>query len=116
MLTDKIERRVSVFKALAHETRVRIAEILAEEGEKCVCELVERLGFDQSTISKHLSVLKNAGVVAPRKDGLNVWYRLEAQCVHQLIKCIDNMDQHGSTEVSADCLLVEDSPSMTIKE
>ncbi|MEW6106852.1 MAG: metalloregulator ArsR/SmtB family transcription factor [Bacillota bacterium] len=85
------ERRVAVFKALGHETRVRMVEILAREGEKCVCELVERLGFDQSTISKHLAVLKAAGVVASRKEGLNVVYRLRTPCVYQFIRCIDQM-------------------------
>jgi ArsR family transcriptional regulator len=66
---DVIARRVAVFKALGHETRSRIVEILASEGEKCVCDLVDRLGFDQSTISKHLRVLKTAGVVSLRKGG-----------------------------------------------
>ncbi|MBC7082642.1 MAG: winged helix-turn-helix transcriptional regulator [Firmicutes bacterium] len=94
------ERRVAVFKALGHETRVRMVEILAREGEKCVCELVERLGFDQSTISKHLAVLKAAGVVASRKEGLNVVYRLRTPCVYQFIRCIDQMAE------DAECALV----------
>ena len=85
------ERRVAVFKALGHETSVRMVEILAREGEKCVGELVERLGFDQSTISKHLAVLRVAGVVASRKEGLNVVYRLRTPCVYQFIRCIDRM-------------------------
>ncbi|MEA4882828.1 MAG: metalloregulator ArsR/SmtB family transcription factor [Clostridia bacterium] len=91
MLDPKIAARVTVFKALAHETRVRIVEMLAEEGEKCVCEIVERLDFDQSTISRHLSVLRSAGIVASRKEGLNVWYRLETPCVYQFMRCIDGV-------------------------
>jgi len=90
-----IRRRVAVFKALGHETRARIVEILATEGEKCVCALVDRLGFDQSTISKHLAVLKAAGVVSSRKEGLNVVYGLRAQCVYQFMRCIDQMADDG---------------------
>lgn len=89
---DSIHRQVAVFKALAHETRLRLVEILAREGEKCVCELVDRVGFDQSTISKHLSVLKAAGVVGSRKERLNVIYRLRTPCVYQFIKCVDQMN------------------------
>jgi|GEM_PF-2474202 ArsR family transcriptional regulator len=85
-----IERRVAIFKALAHPTRCRIVEILAEDGEKCVSDLVERLEFDQSTISKHLSILRTVGVVEWRKDGLNVIYSLKAPCVYQFMRCIDN--------------------------
>ncbi len=88
---DVMARRVSIFKALGHETRARIVEILASEGEKCVCDLVDRLGFDQSTISKHLSVLKIAGVVSSRKEGLNVIYSLRTPCVYQFMRCIDQM-------------------------
>ncbi|MGE5571482.1 MAG: ArsR/SmtB family transcription factor [Clostridia bacterium] len=94
------ERRVAVFKALSHETRVRTVEILAREGEKCVCELVGRLGFDQSTISKHLVVLKAAGVVASRKVGLNVIYRLKTPCVYQFIRCIDQMAEDAEYALS----------------
>lgn len=86
---DIIARRVAVFKALAHETRLTIVTILATEGEKCVCDLVSRINFDQSTVSKHLSVLKAAGIVASRKEGLNVIYDLRTPCVYQFIQCVD---------------------------
>lgn len=92
---DVMRRRVAVFKALGHETRARIVEILANEGEKCVCALVDRLGFDQSTISKHLSVLKAAGVVSSRKEGLNVVYGLRMSCVYQFMRCVDRMAGDG---------------------
>jgi len=91
----KMRRRTTVFKALANESRCRIVEILAEEGEKCVCELVDRLGLDQSTVSKHLGVLRNADIVSFRKEGLNVWYSLHATCSYQFMKCIDNMCESG---------------------
>ena len=98
---DTVSRQVSVFKALAHETRLRLVEILAEEGEKCVCDLVSRVGFDQSTISKRLSLLKAAGVVSSRKEGLNVIYRLRTPCVYQFMKCVERMN--GDRECALVC-------------
>jgi len=97
--TRKMRRRTAVFKALANESRCRIVEILAEEGEKCVCELVNRLGLDQSTVSKHLGVLRNADIVSFRKEGLNVWYSLHAICTYQFMKCIDHMCESGTGAV-----------------
>ncbi len=88
-----VSRRVEVFKALAHETRLRLVEILGTEGEKCVCYLVERVGFDQSTVSKHLSILKEAGILSSRKEGLKVVYTLRTPCVHQFMQCVDRMNE-----------------------
>jgi ArsR family transcriptional regulator len=87
------EVQAHVFKALGHETRLRMVEILATEGGKCVCELVERFGFDQSTISKHLAVMKSVGLVASSKDGLRVTYTLTMPCVYQFMKCLEKVDQ-----------------------
>ncbi len=69
--------RVEILKALAHPTRLYIMETLSGVGmEKCVCELVEELPFAQSTISKHLTILRRAGLVQTRKEGLKVFYQL----------------------------------------
>lgn len=87
-----VKRCSDIFKALAHETRVRIVEILGTEGDKCVCELVDMLGFDQTTISKHLAVLKNAGIVRYRKEGLKMIYSLNLLCAYNFIKCIGNLE------------------------
>ena len=56
------KREAEVFKALGHPTRLWIVQQLAD-GEHCVCEFVEAVGADFSTISKHLSVLKQAGLL-----------------------------------------------------
>ncbi len=81
--------KVNVFKALGHETRLKIVEILATEGPKCVCELVERLPYDQSTISRHLGLMKASGILSSSKDGLNVTYEIKMPCVYQFIRCLD---------------------------
>ena len=66
-----------IFKALSDETRLRILKLL-EEREICVCELMQVLGMPQSTISRHMNVLRRAGLVRGRRDGKWVHYRLHA--------------------------------------
>ena len=73
---------------MAHPSRLFIIDQLAE-GERCVCELTEMIGADKSTVSKHLSVLKEAGIVADDKRGLNVYYTLRVPCVTNLFSCIE---------------------------
>lgn len=64
------------FKALGDPIRLRLFMLLAEQEEVCVCHLVEALALPQSTISRHLGVLRHAGLVAVRRDGKWVYYRL----------------------------------------
>lgn len=81
--------KVAIFKALAHPVRLRISEELLG-GEKCVCDLVALFNFDRTTISKHLAVLKSAGVIGDRKEGLFVFYSLNLQCLGMMMGCINN--------------------------
>ena len=90
---DKREKAVlaaktNVLKALAHPARLWMVEQLAE-GERCVCTLVEGLALDFSTVSKHLLVLKNAGVVADDKRGKQVFYSLKVPCVLNFMHCVE---------------------------
>jgi len=66
---------MNVTKALADENRVRTLLVL-REGELCVCQITELFGLAPSTISKHLSVLHQAGLVESRKEGRWIYYRL----------------------------------------
>ena len=78
MATD--QRLVSLentFKALADQTRLRILGLL-RTGEICVCDIHGSLGLPQPTVSRHLAYLRKSGLVATRKDGLWVHYRLAA--------------------------------------
>jgi ArsR family transcriptional regulator len=83
-----IEAKANVLKALGHPTRLWMAEQLAE-GEKCVCEFVENIDADFSTISKHLAVLKQAGVVEDEKRGKMVYYRLKVPCILNFMPCVE---------------------------
>jgi ArsR family transcriptional regulator len=77
-------------KALAHPTRLFIIDQLADE-ERCVCEMTEMIGSDVSTVSKHLSVLKDAGIVADDKRGNQVFYSLRVPCVLNWYSCIEGV-------------------------
>jgi ArsR family transcriptional regulator len=86
----RYEARAKVAKALAHPSRLMMLDALAE-GERCVCDLTELVGADQSTVSKHLAVLKNAGIVEDRKDGVMTFYRLKIRCLQGLWGCIESV-------------------------
>ena len=83
-----LEAKAKVLKALAHPTRLWMVEKL-EEGEKCVCEFVDVVDVDFSTISKHLSVLKQAGIVTAEKRGKQVFYTLKVPCVNNFMGCVE---------------------------
>lgn len=86
----RFEARAGIIKALAHPVRLMIVDELGR-GERCVCELRGLAGLDMSTVSKHLSLLKNAGIVADRKSGLNVYYRLCCPCLNNFFSCIEGI-------------------------
>ena len=95
------EKRSQVFKALAHPARLFMVEQLAA-GEKCVCELTAMLDLDTSTVSKHLSVLKNAGVVSDEKRGLLVYYSIKMTCVLGFFSCVQkSLDEEAREHLSA---------------
>jgi ArsR family transcriptional regulator len=89
------EARAEIVKALAHPTRLFIVQELSK-GERCVCELRKEIGADISTVSKHLSVLKNAGLVEDDKRGLQVFYRLRCPCILSFFNCIENVLQENA--------------------
>jgi len=82
-----LRQEALVFKALAHPSRLAVVEALAA-GERCVCELQEIVGGDMSTVSRHLTVLKGAGVIADEKRGQWVFYRLTLPCVRTFLNCL----------------------------
>ncbi|MBC8448084.1 MAG: helix-turn-helix transcriptional regulator [Chloroflexi bacterium] len=75
---------VQIFKALAHPARLRILEAL-EQDEACVCHLEALLGLRQPYISQQLAVLRQAGLVSDRQEGLYVFYQLADERVPALL-------------------------------
>ncbi|MBD3315896.1 MAG: metalloregulator ArsR/SmtB family transcription factor [Chitinivibrionales bacterium] len=77
-------------KALAHPTRVCIAHELSKR-ERCVYELTEVVGADTSTISKHLSIMKNAGIIDSEKRGTSIYYSLKMTSVLNFFLCANEV-------------------------
>lgn len=84
------DQRVAVIKALAHPTRLAIAEALAE-GPLCVSDLHALTDADLSTVSKHLTLMRQAGWIACEKRGQHVHYRLACDCLPTFLQCIDSL-------------------------
>jgi ArsR family transcriptional regulator len=76
MKAHSLDSLEGLFKALADDTRLRILALLAA-GEVCVCHIHGALDLPQPTVSRHLAYLRRAGLVAARRDGLWMHYRLE---------------------------------------
>ena len=87
----KYEARARIIKAMAHPARLLIVDELSKNGERCVCELTEMIGSDMSTVSRHLAMLKGAGLVEDEKRGQMVFYRLRVQCITNLFECIESV-------------------------
>jgi len=86
----KYEAQARIMKAMSHPTRLFMVEVLSR-GQRCVRELTEMVGSDISTISKHLSVLKSAGIVADEKRGTQVFYSLRIPCVLKFFSCVESV-------------------------
>jgi len=83
-----LHAKARVLKALGHPTRLFMVQELSK-GERCVCSFAEQVGADFSTVSKHLTVLKHAGLVDDEKRGQQVFYHLRVPCVMQFMNCIE---------------------------
>ena len=94
---QKYELQAKILKALAHPTRLLIVDELCKK-EHCVCELTDMIGADTSTVSKHLSVLRNAGIVGVEKRGTNVYYSLKIPCTATFLSCTKDVIQSRSRE------------------
>ncbi len=80
-----------VFRALADPTRLKIIELL-RDGERCACELPSKVGKSQPNVSLHLKILKDAGILASRKDGKKILYRVARPEIYKLIEGAKNIE------------------------
>jgi ArsR family transcriptional regulator len=81
------EKQAEIAKAVAHPLRIAVVNFL-KDGEQCVCDIAEHVGAERSNVSRHLSVMVNAGVLEYRKEGLKVIYRLKCVCILDFFSCI----------------------------
>ena len=93
----RYEAQAKIIKALSHPTRLFIVEELKRQ-ERCVNELTEMVGADVSTISKHLSVLKSAGIVQIDKRGTQIFYQLKVPCILDFVHCVEHVLKTNARE------------------
>ena len=94
--------RTSVVKAMAHPTRLLIMESLMQ-GKQCVNDLTAQAGCDVTTLSKHLSVMKRAGLLVSEKRGLCVYYQIACPCFAEFFRCIDLIARTRETKLCCAC-------------
>ncbi len=91
------ERQAEIAKAVAHPLRMAVLDFL-RDGERCVCEIADRVGSERSNVSRHLAVMVRAGVLGCRKDGLKVYYRLKTPCVANFLSCVTRVLKYRARE------------------
>ena len=82
-----MEKEAAFFKVLADATRLRLAILLSIQGETCVCALVEALDAPQYKVSRHLGIMRNAGIIKARREGTWMYYQLSKPC-NRLETCL----------------------------
>jgi DNA-binding transcriptional ArsR family regulator len=80
------EKQAEIAKAIAHPLRIAVVDFL-KDGEQCVCDIAEYVGSERSNVSRHLSVMVNAGILEYRKEGLKVIYKLKTPCILDFFSC-----------------------------
>lgn len=98
----RLKARARVLKGMAHPSRLFILEELSK-GERCVCELTALIGSDMSTVSKHLTVMQNIGLVDSDKRGTQVFYSLRVPCVLKFMHCVESVLQ-ANAEAQMACV------------
>lgn len=79
------EKNIRIFKALGEINRVKIIDMLSS-GEKCACIILESFNFTQPTLSHHMKVLMDCGIVKCRKEGTWIYYSLDSEICNDLMK------------------------------
>lgn len=86
---ELVDRKIRLLKAVAHETRLKILLLLSER-EMCVCELTVALEGTQPTVSHHLKILDNVGLIKTRKEGKWVFYSIaDSDFAHHLFDLLE---------------------------
>lgn len=92
---DTVQDAARVLKCIGHPVRLRIIELLDNEGEKSVSEIREAVGLEQATTSQHLNLMRDKGILTARRDGVNVFYDISDEKVVRVIDCLRSCDVAG---------------------
>lgn len=99
---EKHEKNARVFKAFCDEKRLAVLELL-QEGEKCACELLEKMDISQSTLSHHMKILCESGIVTGRRDGKWMHYSISKSGAENAKQLIDDITIVNSIKPSRNC-------------
>ncbi len=91
------EKQAQITKAIAHPLRIAVLDFL-KAGPQCVCDIADHLGSERSNVSRHLSVLTNAGIIESRKEGLKVIYTLKTPCILEFFSCVTGVLKQQAKE------------------
>jgi len=89
---DRLNRSAEVIRTLGHPERLKIVEVL-EKGEATVTHIQDELDLPQATVSQHLAKMRGCGIVQNRRDGVNVYYRINEPKVYNILNCIRRFDK-----------------------
>lgn len=87
---ELLQKRLNVCKAVANATRLQILDLM-RDGEICVCDLTAAIDLEQSNVSQHLNVLKNAGILTSRRNGQHVFYKVRNERIFKLMDALDDL-------------------------
>jgi DNA-binding transcriptional ArsR family regulator len=95
--------KIKLLKALGDETRIKIVQYLLN-GEQCACTIVPYIGKAQPTVSQHLKILEEAGILEVRRQGVNLLYKIKSREAVRILKILDiqKMDTSGVRAVKCD--------------
>ena len=96
------EEQAKVFKAFCDEKRLRILELL-RGGEKCACVLIEQMDMPQSTLSYHMKLLCESGIVDYRQEGKWTHYRISDTGSAKALELLKELTAYSETEKSCSC-------------
>lgn len=103
---DKVntdEKRIAlIFKAFCDENRIRIIKLL-RSGEKCACKILEEIHVTQPTLSHHMKILCDSGIVVGRKEGKWMHYSISAEGTEYAIKCLKDITKVNSSVENKPC-------------
>lgn len=89
-MSTKYEKNAKILKALSDPNRLKIIDLLSC-GEKCACEILESFKFTQPTLSHHMKVLIDCGLIEVRKDGIWNLYKLNINNSNELVLFLSNL-------------------------
>lgn len=86
--SETVDTAAAMLKCIGHPVRLAIIELLDRIGEQNVTSIYEALGIEQAVASQHLNLMRDKGILASRRDGVNVFYRIDDPRVPRVIDCI----------------------------